>query len=774
MEDIKNSKNFDIEIIQPPMVQLNTPYPSGAYLKSFFQSEFKNLNVVWHDFSNELFHKIFCRDGLSLIFSQSEKKALKLAESFENNGDDYSAFQIRRFISESEKWISWIDKIVSMVCQKSSSGESSGRESVHEFIRSAHSPRGMRVEHFLENLGREVSADDCQIIATLSLADLTDFISTVYDKNFSLIQYAQKMAASQKTFIDIEENLNSPVLKEFYTKILQEKFPENQKQEQKIFLITIPFAGCFEAAVFTGKFLKSLYGENCIVVFGGGFVNCELRDIQEERLFKYADLLSFDKGFGSYKILLEILLKKSEQNDFRPLQQLFQQNAVGNSFYKIRYFSNAQNKIIPQKEHDKESEEAEHKILRTLVPDYSEIDFKKYPKLSDDKNPMHRIWNDGSWLKVFLAYGCYWHKCAFCDTNLDYVKDYCPVNLQKIFDGIYEQAEKTGIYGLHFVDEACPPKYLKEFVILNCRKKIEGKKSLTFWGNIRFEKTFSRDFADLLSYGGMTAVSAGIEIATGCGLQSVNKGTNLEAIVQACCAFKEAGILVHSYMIFGFWNQSEQDLIDSMETLRQMFQNSLLDSAFFHKFSLTKNSTVYREWKSGKIKGLQPIENPKNAISQNEISFKGEEKSYKYAESLNIALENWMHGEKIEKSVQSWFNFKMPSPSISKDFVLKLVEKYEKRRDEEYFQIFPESESFNKKKFVWLGGKILILKTEICWTFMGEMFYFPRPENSQKIAEFLDSIKPEKSSAQFSEVYSILGKKLFLKLRPSGLCCIDF
>ena len=141
---------------------------------------------------------------------------------------------------------------------------------------------------------------------------------------------------------------------------------------------------------------------------------------------------------------------------------------------------------------------------------------------------------------------------------------------------------------------------------------------------------------------------------------------------------------------------------------------------------------------------------------------------------MNIALENWMHGEKIEKSVQSWFNFKMPSPSISKDFVLKLVEKYEKRRDEEYFQIFPESESFNKKKFVWLGGKILILKTEICWTFMGEMFYFPRPENSQKIAEFLDSIKPEKSSAQFSEVYSILGKKLFLKLRPSGLCCIDF
>ena len=186
MEDIKK---FDIEIIQPPMVQLNTPYPSGAYLKSFFQSEFKNLNVVWHDFSNELFHKIFCRDGLSLIFSQSEQKALKLAENFEKDGDDYSAFQIRRFISESEKWIFWIDKIISMVCQKNSSDESSGREIVHEFIRSAHSPRGMRVEQFLENLGREVSADDSQIIATLSLADLTDFISTVYDKNFSLIQY---------------------------------------------------------------------------------------------------------------------------------------------------------------------------------------------------------------------------------------------------------------------------------------------------------------------------------------------------------------------------------------------------------------------------------------------------------------------------------------------------------------------------------------------------------------------------------------------------------
>ena len=129
-------------IIQPPLVQLNTPYPSGAYLSAFFKDFFFQEHIEgtthWLDLSTELFHKIFCKDGLSLIFEQSENEALKLAQKMENQGDENSAFQLRRYVSESQNWSNWIDIIVSIVCPQSNSG----REYVHEFVRSAHALRG--------------------------------------------------------------------------------------------------------------------------------------------------------------------------------------------------------------------------------------------------------------------------------------------------------------------------------------------------------------------------------------------------------------------------------------------------------------------------------------------------------------------------------------------------------------------------------------------------------------------------------------------------------
>lgn len=763
---------MQIFIIQPPMVQLNTPYPSGAYLSSFFKSQKPEANVKWFDFSNELFLRIFCKPGLEYIFEKSEKNALKLASRFESQGDENSAFQLRRFVCQSRNWINWIDKIVSMTgvgLQNSENSTISGREFVHEFVRSAHAPRGMRIENYLANLGRDVNVDDSKIIASLALADLTDYISMAYDRNFSLIRYAEGMAVSTSTFEDVEKSLNSPVLKDFYDKILVDRIQNSSsldKSDSKLFLISVPFAGCFEAAVYTGKILKSAFGDDCAVCMGGGYVNTELREIQTSALFKYVDFLSYDKGYGSYKFILDNL--KDERLSRKVLKEIF----GGNEIYKIRYFDEKSGKISVQKESDVQLEKFEMQVVRSLIPDFSDIDFSNYPRLADDINPMHRIWNDGAWLKAYMAYGCYWHRCAFCDTSLDYVKDYCRTDYKNFYKGIYDQAEKAGVYGIHFVDEACPPAGLERFALENCRTALEGKPSLTYWGNIRFEKTFTRDLADLLSFGGFTAASAGLEIATGEGLETVNKGTDMENVVAACCAFKEAGILVHSYMIYGYWSQTEQDLINSMETLRQMFASGLLDSAFFHKFSLTKYSTVYRDWKLGKIKALKPIENGPEILAQNEIGFEGEEKSEKYSNALNCAVESWMHGEKLNKNVQSWFDFKMPFPSIPKDFVESLIARYEQKRDKAYSEC--DEKSLGGKKVVWIGSKPVCVKTgsreELCWSFMGELNYASTGANVQPVIEFLNSITAGKKEIDAVEALKILGKKLFLELRGKGLC----
>lgn len=776
-------------IIQPPLVQLNTPYPSGAYLLDFFNSLYEEKNVKgrveWFDLSNSFFHKIFCKHGIAHIFNSTFEKALKLSSQYESQGDDNTAFHLRRFISQKEFWINWIDEIIAIVC--SSNSKISGREFAHEFIRSAHVPRGMWVENFLSNLNRDVSTDDAQILSSLALADLADYITMVYDQNFALIRYAEHLATSTAEFSETIEGLKAPSLNDFYKPLLLEKIA-SYKNEPTLYCISVPFPGCFESALFSADLIRKECGDNAIIIFGGGYVNTELREISEKGIFDYCHILSYDKGYGSYIRLFDEFINaacgiEDEKQCFN-LKEAFESIFDSRKFYNFSYLKNG-SVIIPL---EKENEEykvlykKEHEYIRKITPDYSHIDFTKYPRLADDTNPMHRIWNDGAWLKAYIAHGCYWHRCAFCDTTLDYVKDYCLTDINSLYDSLCVQAEKTGVHGIHFVDEACPPVALQNFALKNMAVKSSNKIPLTYWGNIRFEKTFDRDLADLLSAGGLTAVSAGIEIATGNGLSAVNKGTDMENIVNACCAFKEAGILIHSYMIFGFWSQSVQDLIDSMETLRQLFEAGLLDSAFWHKFTLTLHSTVYEEYKKGKYPELKILPQKKTQFAKNDLHFEGEEKSEKFSAPLNAALELWMHGEKLSKPVESYFPFKMPKPSIAKDYIASLIAKYEENRDRKFHKI-PEQGS--KEKFVWLGGVPLLLdssdksKMQICWSYMGELLYAdiekPKAHEVVNILETIsaknyDSFDKDKFSAE--RIYSVLGKKLYKELRGKGLCSL--
>ena len=751
---------MNITIIQPPLVQLNTPYPSGAYLLSFFNSQKDDYdfieNVKWLDTSNLLFHQLFSSQGLSLLFSLSENRALKLSEDFEKQGDEEAAFQIRRYISCQKAWILWIDRIVEIVC-----GGRSSREYVHEFVRSPHVPRGMRMENFLYKLEREVTADDAQFLASFALADLADYITMVFDPNFRLISYAEKLGTSEVSFDNVIEGLDGAVLKNFYSPVLEKLIlPSNETQ---LFLISVPFPGCFEAAVFAARFIKEKLREKAIVCIGGGYVNTELRTVSEKRIFDYADYLSYDMGYGSYLNLFDEIKKSGGK---APLSK----DSLPSQMYKMRYLHNGQ---ITEFANNTDYAQKEEIICRKLVPDFTSINFENYPRLADDVNPMHRIWNDGSWIKCYLAHGCYWHRCAFCDTSLEYVNRYCKCDAGTICSGLMKQAEKTGVYGIHFVDEACPPSSLIDFSLENCRLSQNTGKKLTFWGNIRFEKSFNRDLANFLSYGGLTAVSAGIEIATGEGLDNVNKGTTIENIVKALCAFKEAGILVHSYMIFGFYNQTEQDLINSMETLRQLFKAGLLDSAFWHKFTLTLHSTVYKEKQEGKHKDLKILNKNKNRFAENDLNFEGENKSDKYSDALNLSLDSWMHGKKLEMSVNKWFNFNMPRPSISQNYIDKMIEAYEKERDYSYSQ-----SPCKKDRFLWLGGKALVCQNRLLWTFMGEPFevgFKNGKDDAKKAAELLNKLCPENSTKKIDdnsisqELYAICGKQVFKALRQNGL-----
>ena len=775
----------NVLIVQPPLVQLNTAYPAGAYLKSFFselqtQKPQWNLGEIrWVDGCNLLFHEIFCREGLRHIFSVTEKKALEQAAQWEKAGRHNEAFNVRQYLSQQDSWIQWIDTIVAIL-------QGSQRELCHEFVASPAVPRGQRMENFLAGLESLPSVDDAVILASLALADLADFIGAFFDSSFELVRYGESLATSHKGFQAVEEGLAAPVLQDFYGPIVQQLLQEYGRLEENqrlLLCVSCPFPGTLAAALFTCKKFKEALGNKVFVALGGGYVNTELRQVREPALAGYLDALSYDRGYGSYWDFFSHL----EALEGADTAGGFPGEIKNYSVYKMKFFG--EDAALDQGFSAKpEVVAVEDGFTASLAPDYSDIDFSQYPRLADSTNPMHRLWSDGAWLKAYLAHGCYWHQCAFCDTSLDYVCSYKKVAVKELYKKLAAQAHSSAVRGVHLVDEAAPPAALRDFALEN----LKASRPLVFWGNIRYEKVFTRDLADVLSHGGLRAVSGGIEIACGTGLDAVKKGTDLQSIVSACAAFKEAGILTHAYMIYGYWQETPQMLIDSMETLRQLFASGLLDSAFWHKFVLTRHSRAFQEWKSGLYPELKPLgldESEESIFASNDLRFAGEEKSSRYGNPLNQALAAWMHGEELELPVTKWFPFAMPHPSVAPDLVEQAIANYEKQRDGAYrdYDRFCK----NWKVYCWLGGRPLVVGSkdglQLTWSFMGELFYGKFPAGTKKslaenVALWLYNRSPgswnkdgfveggASEIEELSEEMKVVLKSLYKKLRGNGLC----
>ena len=237
-------------VITPPVIQLNSPYPSGAYLCSFFKNQNDECN--WKDLNISLFYKIFSASGIETLFSLTEKKALEMADFAESQNDKNTAFNLRRYICTKQNWIDWIDFITAILCGKM-------REKEHEFLYSPFAPRGSRMENFLSSLNREPTVDDVRFLCSYALADLADYITAVFDKDFSLVRYAESLCVDERDFLQIQNQLESPVLKVFYEQVLQENLVFAQNEIPDMICISVPFAGTFLPALYTASFMKKKY-----------------------------------------------------------------------------------------------------------------------------------------------------------------------------------------------------------------------------------------------------------------------------------------------------------------------------------------------------------------------------------------------------------------------------------------------------------------------------------------------------------------------------------
>ncbi len=608
-------------LITPPLTQLNTPYPATAYLKGYLEQE--GYTVYQADLGIELVLQIFNTNGLSLIFQEIE-------EEFEVYDLE---IHFRKMIHLKDDYISTIKSVISFL-------QNQDPTLAHSICSLQFLPQGKRFENQLEKLdwtfGNLDIQDKARFIATLYLEDLADLIRETIAPEFEFSRYAEKLGLSATSFTPLYEHLHQVegLLDTILTQLLEDHI---QKCEPNVIGFSVPFPGNLYGAFKCAQYIKEIH-PHIYTSMGGGYPNTELRELKEVRVFEFFDFITLDDGEGPVIKLLEFIEGKRSQNT---LQRTF--CLVDN---KVTYINNSIDNFIPH--------------TKVGTPNYTGLPIKEYLSVIDVLNPMHRLWSDGRWNKLTIAHGCYWKKCSFCDISLDYIGRYDVAPATLLVNRIEEIIDQTGETGFHFVDEAAPPLALRDLALELIKRNV----TISWWANIRFEKTFTHDLCLLLAKSGCIAVSGGLEVASDRLLALMEKGVTINQVARVTHGFTQAGIMVHAYLMYGFPTQTAQETIDSLEIVRQLFEENVIQSGYWHQFSMTEHSPVGKNPEKYQVKKIGP---EKGLFANNDLTHEDPLgcDHQKFTDGLKTSIYNYMHGMGLEYTPQEWFDFHTPSVSIS-------------------------------------------------------------------------------------------------------------
>jgi radical SAM superfamily enzyme YgiQ (UPF0313 family) len=749
-------------LVQPPFVQLNAPYPATAYLASFLRREGHEARVV--DLSIELFHRIFSGPGLARVFAEAERRLPPRLAGL----DRPTRENLVRYLSNADRYLEAIDRVVHLL----SAGDDAF---AHEIASAARVPWGHRTEGFFAANEGRIAAADAPIAASLIVEDLADFLRVAVDPEFWLVRYAESKASSQPDFRVLEEAARgSWLLETFYRPLVAETLGAGfagAAARPDLACVTIPFPGTLPGALVFAAEAKGTLGAGFPVAFGGGYVSTELRAIRDPGIFAYTDFLCFDAGFGALAAILEHLGTGADSFHKTIVRRGDRLVAHGFDGTDLAWFraEPGYDTVAPPRAAAWHA--VDERAIREVFPDYAGLDFGRYVRITEGTNPMHALWSDTKWLKARLAHGCYWRRCAFCDTTLEYIARFAPASPEALHAHLAAQAHAAGQRGIHFVDEALPVPHLVRFALENLRRG----RPLAFWGNARLDRRLTPDACAVLAEGGLVGLSAGLEIATPEGLEHTRKGISLEGAVASLAALKANGILAHVYLMYGWPGQAERGLVDAMEIVRQLFAAGLADSAFWHRFILTRHSPMYAEWKAGRRPDLVVIE-PSWSFGSNDLSFEGEERFDRYTTGLDEALGAWMEGDGLDRPVTAWFAFKAAKPSVPADLVEKLA------RAARRAQAAPDSG--RGRRAVWLGGRLVTEDTtdsgmtRVAWSYRNRLHRLAlEPARARALRAALAAPAPVPMDDLLASVDAVGGEpfdttKEFRALRRAGLVAV--
>lgn len=609
----------DILLITPPFTQLNTPYPATAYIKGFLNT--KNIRSFQMDLGIEVILELFSKKGMTDVFAQP----IDLQTTSLNS---------QRIFSLRSEYIRTIDQVILFLQNKNAT--LARQICTMNFLPEA--SRFAQLDELDYAFGTMGLQDKAKHLATLYLEDLSDYIVENIDPDFGFSRYAERIGHSANSFDELYHKIVGPqtYIDGLTLKILAQHLT---RENPRLICFSVPFPGNLYSAFRAAKYIKENYA-HIKTAMGGGFPNTELRQLSDKRVFEFFDFITLDDG----ELPVELLIKNLDED--------------GPKSYK-RTFLLEDDQVV----YVNNSSLADYRQAEVGTPDYGDLLTDRYISVIEIANPMHSLWSDGRWNKLTMAHGCYWGKCTFCDISLDYIRIYEPVAAKILVNRMEELIASTGESGFHFVDEAAPPALMREVALEIIRRKLV----VTWWTNIRFEKSFSRDLCVLLKLSGCVAVSGGLEVAGDRLLKLIDKGVSVAQVARVTRNFTEAGIMVHAYLMYGFPTQTIQETVDSLEMVRQMFEMGVLQSGFWHQFALTAHSPI----------GINPQEFGITPVKR-EISFANNDIDFtdstgidhsKFSFGLKKSLFNFMHGINFDVPLQEWFDFKIPRPTVDPDYI---------------------------------------------------------------------------------------------------------
>ncbi len=609
-------------LITPPMVQFNTAYPAVPALAGFLQGH--GYHVVQADLSLDLAVRLFSPAGLREI-------ARALRRRFSPRRGPAA---VRHLLAHQRTIEAALPQVVDLL-----RGAPMDADTLAGFD---HLPRGSRFAAMQGLWTDDDALGRARHHASLFLDEIADAVREGLDPRFELARYAEHLASAGDYPTLATALRRRPTLIDRW---IDEQAERAWRLHRPALVgFSVPFPGTLYAAFRLARRLKSL-DKRLITVLGGGFINTEWRALAEPRVFDDFDFVTYDDGEVPLLRIVEHVIRR------RSLGGLVRTRRRQRG--RVTWHDDPSAPVLRHRDRP--------------APDLTPLRTAGYLAMSESPNPMHRLWSERRWLKLSLAHGCYWHRCAFCDTSLDYIKRFDPADAETVVVWMETAMAQTGLRDFHFVDEAAPPALLGAVA----RTILARGLNVTWWTNIRFDRAFTPSLTELMARSGCVAVSGGLECATDRLLALQSKGFDTAQATRAIAACAEAGLLVHAYLMYGYPTQTLQETVDALELVRQLFAAGALHSAYWHRFALTAHSPAFRQTDA---LGLQ-IQPPEPGFACNEIAFV--ENSHfdptDLAPGLRKALYNFMHGIALRAPLRTWFEFPVPRPSLARNFVHDLL-----------------------------------------------------------------------------------------------------